>query len=177
MSMTKLQKLAKKWIDIDQTMPRQRCNNSGRVWQSKEDKWDTNDSSSLTAISDDKDSLRCTPLSATSTPKSAVEGLEFGAHKSALTSRPPLPPSECYNAELDELILDTVRAKPEWDLVQLPDTKEVKASHAAYNCNAECSREISDLKAWIQKLEDLVFPPYQIPPPSVASVLEEYKRL
>lgn len=41
----------------------------------------------------------------------------------------------------------------------------------------DCRSEIGYLKARIEKLEDLVYAPYRVPPPAVASISEDFKGL
>lgn len=152
---------------------------------------DIDDSSSLSALSDDDD--KCAPFSVSG----ELEGLNFEPCKAAVTS---IPESTSWDAEetlIEGLSNDAraIEAEIEKDLIdlgqvdvfQLPnvgdgkcesvDLYQTSASNVNHTCNVGCCREIRDLKARIERLEDFVLTEYRVPPPAVAAVLEEYHRL
>ncbi|KAH9807520.1 hypothetical protein DFH28DRAFT_914936 [Melampsora americana] len=148
----------------------------------KEDQKNIDDSSSLTGLSDDEDNSA-----------GELGGLSPGPHKAAATSKQ----ESSVSWDADDTLLDSLSReilalapKPEKDLIDLGDmdVSDTKPSITAgfMNphpfdpsdiCNMDCRREIGYLRTRIEKLEDLVYASYRVPPPEVASSLEEYKRL
>lgn len=123
-------------IKLDDCHSQSRSENSQngihhKLCKSKEDKWDVNDSSSLTAISDDED---C---------------------KSALTSRPASITAESCDADMtliDEVILDTVRTKTERNLLQLPKAEDGKCT---FSCFVRPSLNLPDKQFFLLQLMNL----------------------
>ncbi|KAH9814178.1 hypothetical protein DFH28DRAFT_1169292 [Melampsora americana] len=159
-----------------------------QLGKSKEVQDDINDSSSLTALSDHEDHL------ADLSVLGKIGGLQSGPGKTAATSTHD---STCsWDAEetlIDqEILASTLGPEPTKDLIdlrdmdvfQLPNVVSITAGfmdvhhiNPSCACNVNCRSEIEYLKARIEKLEDLVFEPYRVPPPAVAAILEEYKNL
>lgn len=112
--------------------------NSKRL-KTKEDPWGLNDSSSLTALSDDEDDLARRPSTRSSAHKpkhtststqsasGELKGIKFGPQEPAETSR-PVSPASC-DAELtliDRVILDAADIYPKRVLSQIPNAGDVR---------------------------------------------------
>ncbi|EGG11555.1 uncharacterized protein MELLADRAFT_59779 [Melampsora larici-populina 98AG31] len=150
----------------------------------KEDLHKINDSSSLTNLSDHEDDFA-----------GGLGGLQSVPHKAEVTATQD--PTVCWDA--DETLLDSLDkeilalaagTEPEKNLIDFGDedvsdnkpsiTAGFMDSHPVPPSgvyNIDCCSEIRYMKAWIDKLEDLVYASLCLPPPEVAAMLEDYKRL
>ncbi|KAH9815065.1 hypothetical protein DFH28DRAFT_926455 [Melampsora americana] len=152
---------------------------------------DNDDSSSLSALSDDDD--KCAPLSVSG----ELEGLNFEPCTAAVTTIPEPTSWDAEETLIEGLSNDTrdIEAEIEKDLIdlgqvdvfQLPNVGDVKCesvdlyhtspSNVNHTCKVSCCREIRDLRARVERLEDFVLTEYRVPPPAVVAVLEELNRL
>lgn len=164
------------------------------------------DSSSLTGISDDEDTsareleeLEAGAGKRAATAENLIDGLsdEAFARELEVLESEPLKHAATEESLIEGLsnASNSLDAQFEKDLIdlgpidvfQLPNVGDLKGgfvephltrpSNTSCTCNIDCRKEIATLKARVQKLEDLTFPQYRIPPPSVVAILEEYKRL